>query len=140
MTFNIKSDELLTCSAGSIPQNLNGFSSQDVIVIPEDAADIERSLRSAQVIPKPVCPKGADFPRYVDGDVYIELAKIKKYCYWLHEDLLSCYSWVFKQSKGEPEELNVLRSMAFKRDLEMSSRYELQYNDDLDLWVLKRAV
>ena len=136
---HMQRNPLLTCYLESTVQNMkNGSSFPDVIDISEDEAQGHGALGS-KVLVKTVCAKGMGFPRFDDGDIYIELSKEKGYRYWLHHERLSDCSDYFEELR-KPAELNVLRSDHLKEKYGMLARYELQFDRVHDLWLLKQAV
>lgn len=93
------------------------------------------------VLKKIVRPTGG-FPRYADGDVYIELKYLSKtYSYQLHRGILSHYSTWFKEALTEPwDDLNNRAAQALSRDTGILSRFELFRHPESDIEVVQRTV
>ena len=98
---------------------------------------------SVEVVAKTITRPGNDeFPRFSNGDVYIELGSLDlKSTYQLHSNILRRVSpWFNKTLIQHMKELDDEIAMDFTKITGVSARYEMIYNSDLNVPVLVRTV
>ncbi|KAE9379312.1 hypothetical protein N431DRAFT_499921 [Stipitochalara longipes BDJ] len=80
------------------------------------------------------------FPRFDDGDVYIDLGVIGRLAYQLHSNILSRVSpWFDETLKHHVQEVDDRFAANYTKSTGIRARYELSYNSDLDIFVLGRT-
>jgi len=129
----------------SIPISIpNSVKSQDVI----DLCDDELPMAYATPVPPvTVCKKLVrplhTFPRFSDGDVYIELRYLSiPHCYQLHRGNLAWNSSAgFRNEISKPwNDLDNAAARKMTAKTGISTRFELFMDPELDLEVLRRTV
>lgn len=95
-----------------------------------------------EVIAKRMNRPGKAFPRIEGADVFIQLGKLNpKTSYQLHSSTLARMSPWFEQTLAHRiEELDYGFARNCVRDTGVKSRYHLEYNSDLNTFVLVRTV
>lgn len=96
--------------------------------------------------PRIICKKfirpTQGFPRFDDGDVYIELKFMNhQYTYLLHSRILSSNSPWFKEALSEPwDDLDTERTLIFTERMGIVARFELFRHPESDVEVVQRTV
>lgn len=77
------------------------------------------------------------FPKYLDGDVELSISPDGDDCYVLHSQVLATASEFFRAGLEEPWLSAKIAGSKIVNGKEISmKRYELEYDADIDTWVL----
>ena len=92
--------------------------------------------------PKKFARRTSGFPRFVQGNVYIMLAKSDtRYCYAFEKSILSRQSsWFSDSLELEAEEVDETVASHLKKWIGYEMRYELQYDKEDKFWSLELVV
>jgi hypothetical protein len=96
---------------------------------------------SLEVVAKLTYRTNNDFPRFSDGDVFIDLGLLSPLRYQIHSAVLSRASSWFDETLACPiKEFDDTLAAKTTSQTGIRARYELVFNSDLHMFVLERAV